>query len=163
MEEKAKKPKKPLFDDVHGLTFMERWPATVRWISILPVAIIVFLIVRILFIGTVLNIMMKSMPLIANYVGALAAFVVYFAVVDVSAAAAPVKRTIVALVLAVCISGFLTYTALMFWSTLSFEPNQHAGIVLTLSTVCAVLGSFFGVKSTYAREKQREKQHITEE
>ncbi|SQI40070.1 Uncharacterised protein [Leminorella richardii] len=155
MEEQSKKQKKPLFDDVHGLRFMESWPAILRWLSILPVAIVVFLIVRILFVGTVLNIMQQSMPLVANYVGAVATLIVYCPVVEVSAAAAPSKRTAVATVLALGISGSLIYTAFAFWHTLSFEPNVHTGIVLTLSTVCATLGSFLGVRNTYVRSKKQ--------
>lgn len=157
MEEKAKKPKKPLFDDVHGLTFMERWSATSRWISVLPIAIVVFIIVRVFLIDIVLYEMLKSIPLLANCVCALATFLAYFAVVYVSAAAAPEKRYVVALTLAVCISGFLTYTSLMFWYTSSFGLEPFAGMVLTLSMACSVLGSFYGVKSTDVREKRRER------
>ncbi|MET4083054.1 glucan phosphoethanolaminetransferase (alkaline phosphatase superfamily) [Pedobacter sp. UYP30] len=45
MENKSA-PKKDLFDENHGFIAMEKWPAVLRWILVLPVALLIFLLVN---------------------------------------------------------------------------------------------------------------------
>lgn len=39
-------PKKEMYDENEGFTFMQKWPAVVRWILVLPIALFSFILVN---------------------------------------------------------------------------------------------------------------------
>lgn len=145
--------KAPWINNQHGLVFMEKWPKIVRWLSILPVAILVFLFVKIFILGTFINVLSKHEPVIANYVGAVVVFLPYYCCVVLAAAAAPSKRGWVATFLTVLIVAGSAYIVYMAWPELTVEENEslefNFKLTLILSFVFSALGAMFGIKNSF--------------
>ncbi|PHI29178.1 hypothetical protein [Budvicia aquatica] len=149
MSHQKNKPETPLYNERDGIIFMANWPAAVRWLSVIPVVIIVFIMVRFLFFGTVLHLLSQHSVLLSNYIGAFATGLVYFSVVTVGAAAAPYKRRLTAMILALLLSLSLLYLLMANWGAVTEVGDIHGWVLSVLATVCSICGAVFGVIGTH--------------
>ncbi|WP_392560041.1 hypothetical protein [Orbus mooreae] len=162
MNNKIEKKKEFLsYDQDGGFMFMTNWPASLRWICILPAIIFIYIVVKILFFGTVLNLLEKSSHLLSLYIGAILSGIVYMLIVDGIAAVAPKKRVLTSIIAAV-IFGILviavSYFAMLgILNTDDLPMKTHYIIALVISFISNIVGLFMAVSITKSRQQKHQK------
>ncbi len=138
---------------------MKNWPKVVRWLSVFPVAILVFLFVKIFILGTFMTVLFKHEPVIANYVGAVVVFIPYYYCIVFAAAAAPSKRGLVAMVLTVLIVIGIACLIYIGWLELAAKESENLEfnfkLILILSFIFSALGALLGVKYSFSLDNDK--------
>lgn len=137
MKKAQDKIKKPMFDESNGFNFMAGWPPVARWASIVPAAIVAFIVTRLSF-GTLVMVFEKGLPaLVVSYLTAFAPYFIYLAVTYAGAAAAPVAgRKGVAIGLTLLLSVGMVAIFVIGWP----KVEGHDTVLLTISTLMSLLG-----------------------
>ncbi|WP_392551207.1 hypothetical protein RHO14_06850 [Orbus wheelerorum] len=146
------------YDENGGLILMKNWSPILRWISLLPALLITFIMVKFLFLGTVLAMLEKESFLLSLYVGAITSGLVYMAMVDVAGSVAPKGRVLTSIVTAVVLMIFIiSFTLLALYAILNvddyIEYKTHLMIALGLSIISNILGVLLGISNTKDRQK----------
>jgi len=164
MKGKEAKSKKNIisYDEEGGFLFMKNWSPILRWFSILPAIIITYIAVNFLFLGSVLSVLARESYLLSLYVGAILAGIVYFAVIDVIAAAAPKKRVLTGVIFAVIFGVLIVIVFLfamrgIFSMEIQSSLKTHYLIALAISFISNISGLFLGVSVVKSRQRNPQK------
>lgn len=165
MNNKAeKKTEKLTYDEDGGLVLMKNWSPTLRWISILPAIIIIFIVVKFLFLGAIVNRLEKESYLLSFYVTAITSGLVYLAVVDIVAAIAPKKRVLVSIITAISFGLIVVIVSVInlpvFLNGDFVISKKHIMIGLGIAFLSSILGLYLGVRLTIDRQKKAENLNV---
>lgn len=166
MDNKTEQKKEKLsYDEDGGLIFMKNWSPILRWICILPAALITFIAVRLLFLNPFLNMIENTSYLLSFYVNVVTSGLVYLAIVDVVSATAPKNRVLVSIITAIILGLVVIFsTSVSYYVVSDYEAFQnrfelslsktHLITGLVISFFSNMLGLFLGVNNTKERQKK---------
>ncbi len=167
MDNKTKQKKEKLsYDKDGGFIFMKNWSPILRWICILPAALITFIAVRFSLLDPFLKMIENTSYLLSFYVRVVTSGLVYLAIVDVVSGTAPKNRVLVSIITAIILGLVVIFLTSVSYDVISdyevfqygfkFSPISKTHLItgLVISFFSNMLGLFLGVNNTKERQKK---------
>lgn len=159
------KKEKTVYDKDGGLKFMKNWPSLLRWVCLVPGVILVFILVRSLVLGPVLNILERNSLIVALYVGAITYGIPFMVGADMASAIAPKKRLLVGIITSIILGIVIILITLLSFN-LILEQNiddvplkTHILIGLIIGLISGFGWLYIGV--TIIKERLAEDNKVT--